>query len=65
MPASAPTARPRQPAWLEQLRGAGCSDRNIYREKVTGTRADRRELNRMLGKLAPGDVVTVTRIGQK
>jgi hypothetical protein len=32
---------------------------------VTGTRADRRELNRMLGKLAPGGVVTVTRIGQK
>jgi DNA invertase Pin-like site-specific DNA recombinase len=26
------------------------------------TRPDRRELNRMLGKLAPGDVVTVTRI---
>ena len=50
---------------LEQLRGAGCSGRNIYREKVTGARADRRELNRMLGKLAPGDVVRVTRIGQK
>ncbi len=32
------------------------------REKVTGARADRRELNRMLAKLAPGDVVTVTRI---
>jgi DNA invertase Pin-like site-specific DNA recombinase len=47
---------------LEQLRGAGCSSRNIYREKVTGARADRRELNRMLGKLAPGEVVTVTRI---
>jgi DNA invertase Pin-like site-specific DNA recombinase len=30
---------------LEQLRAAGCS-RNIYREKVTGARADRRELNR-------------------
>jgi DNA invertase Pin-like site-specific DNA recombinase len=29
---------------------------------VTGARADRRELNRMLGKLAPGDVVTATRI---
>jgi DNA invertase Pin-like site-specific DNA recombinase len=29
---------------------------------MTGARADRRELNRMLGKLAPGDVVTVTRI---
>src|ERR1700759_3964283 len=47
---------------LEQLRDSGCSSRNIYREKVTGARADRRELNRMLGKLAPGDVVTVTRI---
>jgi hypothetical protein len=49
-------------AQLEQLRAAGCSSRNIYREKVTGARPDRRELNRMLGKLAPGDVVTVTRI---
>jgi len=39
---------------LEQLRAAGCGSRNIYREKVTGARADRRELNRMLGKLAPG-----------
>jgi DNA invertase Pin-like site-specific DNA recombinase len=47
---------------LEQLRKAGCTSRNIYREKVTGARADRRELNRMLGRLAPGDVVTVTRI---
>ena len=47
---------------LEQLRKAGCSSRNIYRETVTGARADRRELNRMLSKLAPGDVVTVTRI---
>src|ERR1700726_1509870 len=49
-------------AQLEQLRAAGCASRNIYREKVTGARADRRELNRMLAKLAPGDVVTVTRI---
>jgi DNA invertase Pin-like site-specific DNA recombinase len=47
---------------LEQLRAAGCSSRNIYREKVTGARPDRRGLNRMLGKLAAGDVVTVTRI---
>src|SRR6266478_1235977 len=47
---------------LEQLRKAGCTSRNIYREKVTGARADRRELNRMLGKLAPDDVVMVTRI---
>jgi DNA invertase Pin-like site-specific DNA recombinase len=47
---------------LDQLRKAGCISRNIYREKVTGVRPDRRELNRMLAKLAPGDVVTVTRI---
>jgi DNA invertase Pin-like site-specific DNA recombinase len=47
---------------LAQLRKAGCTNRNIYHEKVTGVRPDRRELNRMLGKLAPGDVVTVTRI---
>src|SRR5262245_22502947 len=47
---------------LEQLRAAGCRSRNIYREKVTGARPDRRELNRMPGKLAPADMVTVTRI---
>jgi DNA invertase Pin-like site-specific DNA recombinase len=47
---------------LEQPRAAGCTSRNIYREKVTSAHSDRRELNRMLGKLAPGDVVTVTRI---
>jgi DNA invertase Pin-like site-specific DNA recombinase len=47
---------------LEQLRAAGCRSRNIYKEKVTGARPDRRELNRMLDKLAPGDVVTVTSI---
>ena len=47
---------------LEQLRAAGCSSRNIYREKATGARADRRELLRMLDRLTPGDVVTVTRI---
>ena len=49
-------------AQLEQLRKAGCTSRNIYKEKVTGARPDRRELNRMLDRLAPGDVVTVTRI---
>jgi DNA invertase Pin-like site-specific DNA recombinase len=47
-------------AQLDELRGARCT--RIYREKVTGARADRRELNRMLDRLAAGDVVTVTRI---
>ena len=47
-------------AQLEQLRAEGCS--RIYREKVTGAHNNRRELLRMLKSLAPGDVVTVTRI---
>ena len=47
-------------AQLEQFRGAGCT--KIYREKVTGAHNDRRELLKMLHALAPGDVVTVTRI---
>jgi hypothetical protein len=46
---------------LEQLRAAGCTTK-IYREKVTGAHNDRRELLIMLKHLAPGDVVTVTRI---
>src|SRR5271163_3226820 len=44
-------------AQLDQLRGAGCSSRNIYREKVTA-----REILRMLKSLTPVDVVKVTRI---
>ena len=47
-------------AQLDQLRAAGCSQ--VYREKASGARADRRELQRLLKALAPGDVVTVTRI---
>ena len=47
-------------AQLEQLRAAGCT--KIYREKGTGAHSDRRQLLDMLKHLAPGDVVTVTRI---
>src|ERR1700744_451234 len=47
---------------LAQLRAAGCNSRSIYRGKVTGAGPDRPELNRGLGNLSPGDVVTVTRI---
>ncbi len=34
----------------------------IFREKVTGARAHRRELLRPLSAIAPGDVVMATRI---
>src|ERR1700737_1823090 len=47
-------------AQLKQLRRAGCT--KIYREKANGARPDRRELLKLLNALAPGDVVTVTRI---
>src|SRR5271165_5123266 len=47
-------------AQLEQLRAEGCA--KIFREKVTGARADRRELLKLLKAINPGDVVTVTRI---
>jgi DNA invertase Pin-like site-specific DNA recombinase len=52
MPASAPTDT--------SCAGAGCT--KIFREKVTGAHSDRRQLLKMLDTLAPGDVVTVTRI---
>jgi hypothetical protein len=47
-------------AQLEQLRRDGCT--RIYREKVSGPQADRRELLQMLKAIAASDVVTVTRI---
>jgi DNA invertase Pin-like site-specific DNA recombinase len=47
-------------AQLEQLRAEGCS--KVYREKVSGARADRRELTKLLKELVAGDIVTVTRI---
>ena len=59
MPASAPWARPS----TASLSSCAAPDaRKIYREKVTGAHNDRRELLKMLKHLAPGDVVTVTRI---
>ena len=47
-------------AQLEQLRADGCVE--IYCEKVSGARTDRRELLKLLKALIPGDVVIVTRI---
>ncbi len=47
-------------AQLEQLRASGC--RKVYREKASGERADRRQLQRLLKTVAQGDTVIVTRI---
>src|SRR3954447_7029474 len=45
---------------LAQLKAQGCS--KIYCEKASGAQPERRELLRLLKAVAPGDVVTVTRI---
>lgn len=47
-------------AQLEQLRADGCA--KTFRERVTGARADGRELSKLLRAITPGDMVTVTRI---
>ena len=47
-------------AQLDGLKAAGCQ--RIFREKVSGARADRRELNKLLRGLQSNDVVVVTRI---
>lgn len=48
-------------AQLDKLAAAGCT--TIYREKVSGAKAaNRRELQKLLKSIQPGDVVTVTRI---
>lgn len=52
---------------LDELAAAGVDLRNIFQEKITGTRRDREELNRMLASLQPGDtviVVELSRIGR-
>ncbi|WP_271623520.1 recombinase family protein [Bradyrhizobium sp. CCBAU 11430] len=45
---------------LAQLKAAGCDP--IFKDTAGGALVDRKELQRMLAKLEPGDAVTVTRI---
>ena len=45
---------------LEALKAAGA--KTIYREKVSGARADRPQLAKLLAALRPGDVVLVTKL---
>src|SRR5215218_10936061 len=47
-------------AQIAQLKAAGAE--RVFREKVSGARADRPELARLLRSLAPGDRVLVTRL---
>lgn len=45
---------------IDQLIQAGVDPRNIYPDKITGTKRDRPELNRMLESLLPGDIVIIS-----
>ena len=47
-------------AQLEALRAAGCE--KIFREKVSGARADRTELMKLLAMIEAGDVLIVSRL---
>jgi DNA invertase Pin-like site-specific DNA recombinase len=47
-------------AQLEALKAAGAA--TIYREKVSGARADRPQLAKLMAALKPGDIVTVTKL---
>jgi DNA invertase Pin-like site-specific DNA recombinase len=47
-------------AQLAQLRAAGCT--KIFREKISGARSDRAQLERLMKILQPGDVLMVMRL---
>lgn len=45
---------------LAGLKAAGADP--IYREKISGARADRPQLGRLMARLMPGDIVAVTKL---
>jgi DNA invertase Pin-like site-specific DNA recombinase len=45
---------------LGQLSAAGC--KQVFREKISGARSDRKQLARLVNSLTKGDVVIVTRL---
>jgi len=49
------TAAQDETGQVRQLKAAGCG--KVFREKITGTTADRPQLKRLMKALAPGDVV--------
>ena len=44
---------------IDALVNAGVDPRMIYQEKITGTKLQRPELNRLLEDLQPGDVLVI------
>lgn len=44
---------------IDMLISYGVDKRNIYKEKITGTKSNREQLNRMIDELQQGDVVII------
>jgi len=49
---------------LDELAAAGVGPEHIYQEKITGTKRDRPELNRMLAALQQGDTVITVELSR-
>jgi DNA invertase Pin-like site-specific DNA recombinase/predicted nucleotidyltransferase len=47
---------------VEALKAAGCAKEQIFREKISGARADRPQLLRLLDTMESGDVMMVARL---
>lgn len=47
---------------IDALVDAGVDKRNIYKEKLTGTKTDRPELNKMLSELQDGDTIIISEL---
>ena len=45
---------------IQKLKAVGCDE--IFQEKVSGVKEDRKELNLLINKLRPGDTVCVVRL---
>ena len=45
---------------IDALYELGISKKHIYSEKITGTKSNRPELNKLLSDLEPGDTVVIT-----
>ena len=49
---------------IDQLVAAGVDPRNIYKEKISGKKRQRPELDRMLAELMVGDVVVIAELSR-
>lgn len=52
----------RQESIIEQAKAAGCYVAGVYREKASGARSDRPELERMIADLLPDEIVVAEKI---